>query len=135
MGSLNRKFSLDHDDGMGLTHKVRLRWIRSQDGTAEGLPLFHDYVDCHSTYDSEGNRTVIDEPITASDRATIRLMAKVAATYGMDGGAILDAIVVKQWGQDVRDHAFALITGEQSGDAAFGAIVEQLVELDALLNG
>lgn len=136
MGSLNRKIHIDHEGGASLTHRARLRFERSQDGSVEGLPLFHGYVDVHATFDPEtGAQTVVDTPITDADRRAVRLMAKVATEYGMDGGAILDAIIKTAWGEDVRSHAFALLIGDGTGDAAFAAIVEQLVALDQLLGG
>lgn len=134
MGSKNRIFGLDHDD-CGLTHPVRLRFQRSQDGTLEGAPLAHVYVDVHATFDEYGVQTVLDVPVTAADREAYRLMCKIAATYGMASGAALEAIIVAQWGEDVKNAAFSTLMGSGTGDAAFAAVVEQLAEAHRLIVG
>ena len=135
MGSLDRRFGLDHEDGAGLTHKVRLRFDRSHDGSAEGHALAHAYVDVHATFDEYGVQTVLDVPVTAADREAYRLMCKIAATYGMASGAALEALIVAQWGEDVKNAAFGVLMGSGTGDAAFAAMVEQLAAAHLLIVG
>ena len=136
MGSLDRRFGLDHDDAAGLTHPIRLRFDRSCDGTATGHPLAHAYADVHSHLDGEA-WVIDDEPVNALDLKTVRILCTLATTYDL-GGPLLDAlreVMRAAWGDDVKDRILAVFIGDDEDPMGAASALVALLKANAPIYG